>query len=179
LAARKILQDQEEILIMHPDIDKQRLLDLIQAEYEFVERTLEALTQEQMHVADVEGWWSVKDTVAHLSLWMRRLLAWFAASQQCIRNIPPQEGYTWKEIDRFNDDMSAADKDRALDDVLSEFHNVYAQVLTMVEGLPEEELFNDDFADGFDDLPWQLIVYNTYEHFHEHIKSVREWIGKL
>ena len=164
---------------MHPDIDKQRLLDLIQAEYEFVERTLETLTPEQMHIPDVEGWWSVKDTVAHFSLWMRRLLAWFEASQQGIRNIPPQEGYTWKEIDRFNDDMSAADKDRALDDVLSEFHNVYAQVLTMVEGLPEEELFNDDFADGFDDLPWQLIVYNTYEHFHEHIKSVREWIGKL
>jgi len=75
--------------------------------------------------------------------------------------------------------MSAVDKDRALDDVLSEFHNVYAQVLTMVEELPEEELFNDDFADGFDDLPWQLIVYNTYEHFHEHIKSVREWISIL
>ena len=162
---------------MNADIDKQRLLDLIQVEYDFVERTLELLTPERMVITDVEGWWSVKDTVAHLSFWMKRLLAWFEASKQGIRKIPPKEGYTWKEIDKLNDDTSAADKDRALDGVLAEFHNVYGQVLTMVEGLYEEELFNDDFADGFDDLPWQLVMYNTYHHFYEHIKAVREWIS--
>ena len=65
-----------------PDMDKQKLLDLIQAEYDFAERTLAMLTLEQMENEKVQVEWTTKVIVAHLAGWMRRLVMWFEQTRR-------------------------------------------------------------------------------------------------
>jgi hypothetical protein len=162
---------------MNKELDKPKLLDLLQAEFAFVERTLALLTPEQVLIPNVEGWWSVKDTIAHLTAWMRRLLQWFASVRKGEAPHIPDVGYEWKQMDELNDRTSEADKNRTWDDVLSEFRRVHAQVVQLVESLSESEIFESDFNGLFHEPPANLIIDNSYGHYLEHFTAVRRWIA--
>jgi len=163
---------------MQAEIDKARLLDLLEAEYEFVHRTIDDLSGEIMLTDNVSGTWSIKDTVAHLTFWMKQVLRWFAQLEANRTPDFPEQGYTDEEVDTINDAQSAKDKDRSLDDVLADFHNTYHDVYRLIEGMSEDDLFHSTFDGLIRDPMWRHVVNNTYEHFHEHIKPVREWLAK-
>jgi hypothetical protein len=163
---------------MQAETDKTHILDQTRAEYAFIERTLAALTPEEMVIPDVQGPWSVKDTLAHLTAWMKRLIGWLEGAQEGTPIHIPQEGYTWDDIDTFNDLQYEADKDRALDDVLADFYATYARAHALIDSLSEYDLFENTFNGAFYDGPWKLVVYNLHHHFHEHIIPVRAWMAE-
>lgn len=160
------------------ELDKQRLLDLTQADYEFVKRTLDALTLEQMLIPNVEGHWSTKDTIAHLTAWMKRLLTWVDRAGRGEDPVIPEAGYTWDDINTFNDLQYERDRDLPLKVVLDDFHSTYQRVYAMIAGLTEEQLFKSDWGGLFRQAPYPLVNHNTYLHFHEHITAVRRYFGK-
>ncbi|HEY4384036.1 MAG TPA: DinB family protein, partial [Ktedonobacteraceae bacterium] len=49
--------------------NKAELLTHIQAEYDRFEALLASLSEEQMTIPGVNGTWSVKDNLAHLTTW--------------------------------------------------------------------------------------------------------------
>jgi len=162
---------------MQPEMDKTRLLELIRTEYAFAERTLAQLTPEQMLVPDVQGWWSVKDTIAHLTTWMKRILVWLDKAQHGEKPDIPDTGYTWEQIDALNDACCERDRNLLLDDVLADFRKTHLQVVEAVEAMSEYELFESDHEGAFWGSPWRLITGNTFEHFNTHIVPVRQWIA--
>jgi uncharacterized damage-inducible protein DinB len=56
------------------DLTKPKILELIQTERANLEATLSQLSQEQMTRPGVEDGWTVKDTLAHLSVWETRMV---------------------------------------------------------------------------------------------------------
>jgi hypothetical protein len=131
-----------------------------------------------MLAPNVEGTWSIKDTLAHLTAWMKRILRWFQELENGQTPSIPEKGYTWKDVDALNDAQSAKDSTRSLDDVLADFHNTYHDVYRFLLALSEEDLFENTFNGLIREPMWRLVVADTYEHFHEHIKPMREWLAK-
>lgn len=165
---------------MDPKFDKQKTLDLMRAEFAFVQRTLDIMSPEQMHIPDVQGFWSVKDTIAHLSAWHNRVLVWLATARQDEVPVTPDVGYTWDEIDRMNDERYLVDRDRPLNDVLTEFQETYERLYTETEALTEEELFGKaGLSLYFRDPLWGYIAYNTFFHYQTHIEPVRAWLTEI
>lgn len=160
---------------MEAETDKRRMLALIAAEYEFVQGTLTMFSQEEMLTPNVVGWWSVKDTVAHLTAWMEYLMGWFAQARRGEVPDIPAKGYTWDDLDALNDARSARDADLPLKQVLMNFSSTYAQTVAMIDGLTERELFDNDWQGTFYQPPWRLIPGNMDEHFHAHFVEVRQW----
>jgi hypothetical protein len=160
---------------MHPETDKTLLLEHIRAEYRFVERTLDAMTPEQMLIPDVIGWWSVKDTIAHLTAWARRLLRWLDAATHGQPPVFLEEGYGWEQMDALNDHQSELDRNRPLDEVLNEFRETHYRSVEAVEALSEDDIFERRF-DGFRDPLYGYITDNLDGHYHEHIIDVRRWL---
>ncbi|MEO0595185.1 MAG: ClbS/DfsB family four-helix bundle protein [Chloroflexota bacterium] len=158
--------------------DKQRLLDMLELEYEFVHRTIDDLSYEQMTEPNVEGAWSVKDIIAHLTAWMKRVLKWFEALDEERTPAIPDEGYTWQMVDTLNDAEHERDKALSLDDVLADFHDTYHAVYRLVAGLSHEALFESTFGGLVEKPMWELVMTDTFEHFQEHIIPVREWLAK-
>lgn len=162
---------------MEPEIDKIRLLELMRAEYAFFERTLALLKPDDMLVPNVIGWWSVKDTVAHVTAWMEDVVRWFdQASHGEPVEIPP-DGYSDEVVNRINDERSARDKDKPLTAVLSSFRTAHLEVCELVESQYEHDLFDSDWDGLFIGAPWRLVVGNTYDHLHEHVIPIRQWIA--
>lgn len=162
---------------MEPEIDKVRLLEQIRTEYAFFDRTLELLTPDEMLIPNVIGWWSVKDTMAHLACWMEDVVYWFdQAGHGQKPDIPPEGGFTDAMVNRINDARSARDKDAPLSAVLARFHQAHLDICELVEDLSERSLFESDWDGLFAYPPWRLIVGNTSDHVHEHLVPIREWI---
>lgn len=161
---------------MQPETDKTRLIELIRTEHSFAERTIALMRTEWMLEPNVVGWWSVKDTLAHLTAWMRRVLAWVEAYHRGDIPAIPGEGYTWDDVDRLNDDTSAQDKQRSLEEVLVGFRNAHLEILALIDSLSDEDLFDRDY-NGHQGI-WRLISENTHEHYVEHLVPVREWLAK-
>ena len=165
---------------MDDKFDKQKTLDFMRAEFAFVQRTLDVMSPEQMHVPDVQGFWSVKDTIAHLSAWHNRTLNWLATARRGEVPVTPEEGYSWEEIDRLNDERYMVDRDRPLNEVLREFQATYERLYTEAEALTEEELFTKaGLSMYFRDPLFGYIAYNTFFHYRTHLEPIRAWLNEI
>jgi hypothetical protein len=159
--------------------DKTRILDEMRAKYTALEEILTPLDETQMTTAGVNGNWSIKDILAHITSWHHRLLAWLHAA---MRNEKPAISGpdSDKEMDRLNEQFYEENKSLSLDDVLADFRTTYLQILDKVQMLDNEDLTNPHrFAWTKGNPLWYLVAGDTYEHYLEHSQPIKDWLAKL
>ena len=158
---------------------KQEVLDLIRGEREALLSILGGISAESMLEPNVQGDWSGKDLLAHIAVWEQRMVRWIRES---LRGKTPEigeEGFTWDDLDRMNEQTYQENRDRPLDEVQAEFHASYAQALATVEGMTEEDLFDGErFAWRAGDPLLQMVAANTWWHYKEHREDFERWTSK-
>lgn len=163
--------------MLNAEFDKIRLLELIDTEYAFLERTLDLLTPAQMIEPHVEGYWSVKDTLAHLTRWLRRLEGWipgYVSGQLTSHEIEP--GVPWSEMDAMNDRYVQEDLGVPLDRALHEFRMAHVELVTIIEGLDEDVIYRSHSETHEDRTLAHMISANMDEHYKEHVIPIRRWM---
>jgi len=138
------------------------------------EALLAQIGADRMTQPGVEGDWSIKDIVAHVTWHEREMLGVLRARALVgsdLWNLP---------TDERNAAIFEQNKDRALDDVLEESRQIFPQLLELAAGLSAEEL-ND--PRGFSEMPeewspWELVASNSYTHYPDHIASIRAWLDR-
>jgi hypothetical protein len=164
---------------MADTMTKIRILELIRSERDALEQILAGLSEEQMTQPEVENDWSVKDILAHITDWEKRMVQWV---EQSLRDEVPQRpapGLTWDDLDGLNEQIYLLNKDRALDQVLTDFHSSYLQSLRTVEALTEEDLIDPQrFAWRAGQPLWIMVAGNTWEHYKEHAEAIKNWLEK-
>lgn len=144
---------------------KAELVARIRAARAELDRTVAGLDEAALSAPGPEGW-SVKDHLAHLAAWGRKVLGNLDGRSSLEVLGVPEDVYKrgdWVEINEY---VRAPDKDRPAPEVLAEYHGVHATLLHRIEALPEAELF------GTDDRLLGNIAGNSYGHDDEH----RPWI---
>ena len=154
-------------------INKTELLANMQAGYTTFEALLAGLNETQMTTPGVNGAWSVKDNLAHLTAWHLRLLVFLQAVRQ---GKEPDIGLVQdSSVDEINDQFYEENKDRSLAEVLPAFRSSYQQLVADVQAMTEEEL-NKPIA-WLNDRPiWLWVAGDTYEHYEEHGEFIRDWL---
>jgi Protein of unknown function (DUF1706) len=145
--------------------NKAELLARIRAARAELERTLAGLDDAALSAPGPEGW-AVKDHLAHLGAWGRKVLGNMDGRKSTEVLGVPEDVYQrgdWVEINEF---VRAPDKDRPAAEIVAEYRRVHASLLQRIEALPEAELY------GADDKLRNNIAGNTYGHDDEH----RPWI---
>jgi hypothetical protein len=152
--------------------NKAQLLERIRSARAALEQTLAGLDDTALSAPGPEGW-SVKDHLAHLAAWERKVLANMdgRASHEVL-GVPEAvyKGGDWVAINEY---VRAPDKDRPAAEVVAEFWRVYGVMTHRIADLPNEVLFGKD-----EDL-LNNISGNTYGHDEEHkpwIEAVLEYI---
>jgi len=74
---------------------------------------LDDLSEKEMIIPLEKGGWSIKDYVAHISIWEKRMVEWLAIVES--GDVPQQlpSGMTWDDLDRWNQETYEADRERA------------------------------------------------------------------
>jgi hypothetical protein len=151
---------------------KNTLLEQIHAERRQLEETLGRISREEMLLPGASGEWTVKDVLAHISAWERRMIQWV---QSHLKHENPDIPLPW-DVDRMNAETQARDKEKPLADVLDEFEGSYKDSLALVEGLSEEQL-ETIYPDTWPmDALWIGIAANMNWHYKEHNDLIRKWL---
>jgi len=164
---------------MSDAMTKAKIVDLIQSKRQALESLLAGLDEAQMIQPGVENSWSVKDIMAHITDWERRMVGWI---EESLRDEVPQRpapGMSWDDLDRLNEQTYLLNKDRALSAVLADSHHSYERALQVVEALTEEDLVDPgrfDWRGG--DPMWHMVAANTWEHYQEHREPIENWLKR-
>jgi hypothetical protein len=153
---------------------KQELLSELDKEWAHVEHICAGLREADM-LTPVEGEWSVKDILCHLSAWEKYLLDRLGYSLTGQKPLYPVMT-NWDDVHRFNAQVYAENKDRPLNSAILEFRTLYKGVMTVLEAMHDVQ-FNQPYSYDFpeDGLTLaQLIRANTVEHYREHCTTIEK-----
>lgn len=120
--------------------------------------------------------WSVKDLLAHIGWWEQR--ATDIITTLCSGGVPGN-AVEFGDVNALNARTYAQNRDRPLADVRESEKAAYAALLRLVETTLEADLFDDQrfaWTGGRPLFTW--IVWNTYEHYDEHLVELTAWIAK-
>src|SRR5215472_7657376 len=118
---------------MAEHMDKAELLAKMQDGYNTFEALLTGLNETQMTTPGVNGAWSVKDNLAHLTAWHLRQLAFLQAVRQ--GKEPDIRLVQESSVDEINEQFYQENKDRQLAEVLAAFRSSYQRVLAEVQAM--------------------------------------------
>ncbi len=160
-------------------MNKSELLDWLQEEYQQWEALLDQIGAARMDQPGVNGDWSIRDLVAHLTGWNRRLVDRLQAAQRSEPEPPPPWPAHLQTEDEVNTWIYESNHGRSVRAVLDESHQVFQQLLAAIEGLPDEVLIEQEWH-----LVWldgqRFPAGEFFDHFHDdHEPDVRAWLARV
>jgi hypothetical protein len=127
----------------------------------------------------VEGDWSLKDIIAHITYFE----TWATNCLMAIRRGEPlsQLEYKGLSIDEENALIYERQRSLPLADVLRGSQISFQRSIESVQGLPDNDLYDLEFTRTFgaDWTIFDLIAGDTFEHYNDHSTSVRAWLDRV
>lgn len=120
---------------------KKQLLQYTQENYATLQSEIAKLTTEQIIDPGTVGEWSVKDIIAHLTVWQQMTLEWYRAGKRGEKPVTPSEAFTWREIPALNQKIYDEHRNEALEIVQARFEASHHETLGEINAISEEDLF--------------------------------------
>ncbi|MFX0198439.1 MAG: ClbS/DfsB family four-helix bundle protein [Candidatus Hodarchaeota archaeon] len=157
------------------------LIEQLKAHRAWIEAMLRKLDEQQMEVTGVQGDWSVKDIIAHLTTWERRGTEWIKSIVQEKEPQVPLAGYRASDMDWLNRETYQKNRNRPLQDILVEFQKSFPLLIEQVQALTEEQLDKTFQADWTDYKPTTVrnIVAWRYYHYKAHGQHIQAWLETI
>lgn len=153
--------------------------DILKYGQSTVLQTLESFPETELETAGACGVWSVKDIIAHLASYepvlVDILTTFTGGGPTPVLNDYIEQG------GQFNDSEVSRRKAKTMQDILAEFNDTYAQVMSLISNIPTETLRQTGT------LPWygmsyaldDVIVYMYYGHKREHSAQIAAFRDQL
>lgn len=154
---------------------RSELVHVLQSAQGDFESLLDELGTPRLTDPGVVGDWSVKDILAHIAAWEERILVWAAALEQGTKPQPawPQD---WSE-EQVNQAIYEKNRERTLQDVLDQWRRVYQDLMQVIDGMSDEELFTRKVSWLGGGSFAEAIPGNSYEHLRHHEGDIRAWLN--
>jgi hypothetical protein len=162
-------------------MNKSELASWLEAKDREWEALLADIGPARMEQPGVNGDWTMKDIVAHLTGWNR----WLVARLQAAERGEPSPQPAWPAHLQSDDEINAwiyqAYRNRPLSDVLAETAQTHHQLLAVIGALPADarfELVEPEFQ-----LVWlgdqRFVASEFFDHFRDdHEPDVRAWLAR-
>jgi outer membrane biogenesis lipoprotein LolB len=122
----------------------------------------------------VVGDWSVKDVVAHITWAERETVGMLQA-----RALVGSELWQLPQDER-NTVVYEENRDRSLQDVLTEAEAVHQELLGVIESIAEDDLLHATWFDSLpgDWPPYRVVEANATDHYRHHLADLKRWLGQ-
>lgn len=166
-------------------MNKSALLDWLQEEHQQWQALLEQVGPTRMEQPGVNGDWTMKDLVAHLSGWNRRLVDRLQAAAKGRPEPPPPWPGQLQTDDEINAWIYESYRGRSLREVVEETNQAFQKIFAEVQGLPEDvQIEQVHQKDRVYHLIWlgqgRFQPGEFFDHFHDdHEPDVRRWLAQI
>jgi len=161
---------------------KSEYLDWLREEYQQWEALLDQIGPERIDQPSVNGDWSMKDIVAHLTGWNRGLVDRIRAAGRGEPEPPPHWPARLQTEDEINAWIYESNRGRPVREVLDESRQVFQQLFAVIEGLPDD--VHIEFIEPKFHVVWvgeeRFPAGEAFYHFHDdHEPDVRAWLARV
>jgi len=130
------------------------------------EASYAGLSDEQMLMPGVQGDWSVRDIIAHVTWWEEEALEHLPLIRQGGR--PPRYSVRYGGIDAFNALRTEQRRHLSLAEVRRQHDDVHARLVEYATAAPEE-LYTHETRFR------RRLRLDTYRHYPLHARKIRGW----
>lgn len=145
---------------------RQRLIGLIDARWQELLASYSGLADARLIEPGVTGSWSVKDIIAHVTVWEEEALAHLPVVLAGRR--PPRYSVSHGGITAFNAKMTARNSSLTLAEVLRRRDDTHRRLIEFVAQVPED-------ACGGDTRFRRRLRLDTYGHYAVHTRAITRW----
>lgn len=153
-----------------PAAMRARLLDRLAAAWRDLLDSYAGLADADLLAPGVTGAWSVRDIVAHVSVWEEEALKHLPLVLEGGR--PPRYSVTYGGIDAFNALMTVQLRDLTLPDVLRRRDDVHGRLVAYLESAPEDQFVRETRFR-------RRLRLDTFGHYPKHAAGIRAWRERL
>lgn len=150
-------------------MDIAETLALLDSERARLDAAVASIPHERMETPELDGGWSVKDVVAHIT-WSEREMV----------GVLRQRALVGSELWELSQDARNAavyeeNRARPLDDTLDEARRVFAELRAEIARLSDAELNDPAAIVGLpgEITPWRLLAGNSWAHYPEHLPALQ------
>lgn len=155
-------------------MNKDEILDALEDTRENFLDAIEGLDEDDLQEPGVNGEWSVKDILIHLSTWEAELVKLLWQARQGIQ--PTTVHFSSIDVDQQNEAWFEAYRHRPIGRVLADFEGVRKQTVRRVDSFSEVDLTNPERFNWLKGHPlWEWIAGDSFEHEAEHLEQIRYW----
>ena len=155
------------------------LRERIHSSYAALEQTIVQLSDAQL-TAPIDGSWSAKDMLAHIAAWEQVTIHFHVGDRSFedvtqLTNVP----YATTPVDQINEAFYARDRDLPLAQVLQSFRSSHQELLAMLDGMSEADLFKSYTPAGRSSgqlIEW--IIGDSYDHYDEHRATIEQLLSE-
>lgn len=147
-------------------MSRQRLLRRLDRAWSEFTDSYGGLSDSKLLIPGVQGNWSVRDILAHVTTWEEEALTHLPLILRGAR--PPRYSTEYGGIDAFNALMTERKQGLSLAEVRRQLDAVHRRLLEYVLGVPEE-LFAGDTRFR------RRLRLDAYGHYPKHAKAIRAW----
>jgi hypothetical protein len=147
---------------------RRRLLRRLDRAWSDFRESYAGLSDSEMLTPGVQGRWSVRDILAHVTTWEEEALIHLPLIAAGGR--PPRYSTTYGGIDAFNALTTERKRDLSLSEVRRQLEETHQRLLACVRNAPEELLTSDSRFR-------RRLRLDTYGHYPKHAKAIRAWRG--
>ncbi|MGH9174322.1 MAG: DinB family protein [Vicinamibacterales bacterium] len=147
-------------------VNRQQLLQRLDAAWTAFTDAYAGLPDARMTEPGVTGGWSIKDILAHITIWEEEALKHLP--HVIAGDTPPRYSVTYGGIDAFNDLMVERRRALPLSDVLRQLDETHQRLIAYVETMPDDQITTDTRAR-------RRLRLDTYSHYPIHTRAIREW----
>jgi hypothetical protein len=144
----------------------ERTLQRLVKEWDAFHTAYAGLSDEDLRAPGVDGVWSVRDLIAHVTWWEEEALAHLPGMLAGAR--APRYADTHGGLHAFNAAMADARKDQSLPDVKRRAERVHAQLIAFVRTIPADQLARETPVR-------RRLRWDTYGHYALHAAAIRAW----
>ncbi len=156
-------------------MNKTELLAALEIEREKFLDAIEGIPEEAMIEPGVNGEWSLKDLLSHLTRWEAEMVRGLWQTKQ--GQVP--DWPDGSKVDEINAQWHTEMRDRPLIKALDDFEAVRSQTLLRVEAFTDRELTDPKRYPWTRGTPlWEIIANNSFGHEEEHLPDIVTWRKK-
>jgi hypothetical protein len=151
-------------------MDRRQLLQRLDKAWLEFKESYAGLSDSQVLEPGVQGRWSVRDILAHVTTWEEEALTHLPLILKGGR--PPRYSTKYGGIDAFNALMTERKRQLSLSEVRRQLDEVHGRLLDFVRRAPDERFTRET---RFRRRLW----LDAYAHYPKHAKAIRAWVESL
>lgn len=145
---------------------KQQLLNKLDQAWASFKESYSGMSEAEMMKPGVMGEWSVRDILAHVTVWEEEALKYLPYALEGRR--PPRYKDLYGGIDDFNAQMTEKKRSLSLAEVLRQLDETHHLLVAYIEKAPEEQFATETRFR-------RRIRLDTYSHYPIHTQAILQW----